>query len=349
MRLEILTKNTGWYGSHSGYYERLPEHLALIHARTRITKPIDHALRRAMGKLISVVRRPPARNQSITFAEELFRLRFRGRDCVGHILGIEDNHLVLKRWDKAPRNLLGTIHYPPDLLNSDLIDSLGRLASAIVLYRRDLEFFEKLVGKGRVVWVRHGVDVSYFKPSPSAPHNEAKRLAYVGQFGRDTAMFARIVPMLLQRYSNLEVDVVVAREAFVDQNLLSLKGMNRVHFHSGVSDDELLRIYQGALALLLPMKASGANNAIVEALACGLPVLTTNIGGIHDYGGDTLFPVVSPGDDDGLIDLTVEHLGDPEKFTVMRRQLREFAEVHLSWPAVAAAHFAAYRQLSESA
>jgi len=35
----------------------------------------------------------------------------------------------------------------------------------------------------------------------------------------------------------------------------------------------------------MPMKSSGANNAIVEALACGLTVVTTDVGGICDYGG----------------------------------------------------------------
>jgi glycosyltransferase involved in cell wall biosynthesis len=347
MRLEILTKVTGWYGAYSGYYERIPEHVSRLHADTRITRPVNSKLNRIAGKLFAIVHRYPSRNQSITIAEEVFSMRFQRRASVGHILCTEDNHLLLKRWSKAPRNLVGTIHYPPELLNADLIDSFRRLSSAIVLYSRDVEFFEKLVGRDRVVHIPHGVDLDFFRPGLSIPSGAVKRLVYVGQFGRDTAMFGRIVPKLLQRHPDLEFHVVTARPEFADRNLRQLYGIDRVHFHSGIADLELLEIYQKAIALLLPMKASGANNAIIEALSCGLPVLTTDVGGIWDYGGGTLFPVVRPGDDDSLIDLATEHLDNPAKFKLMRRQLREFAEENLDWSASAERHLAAFLELND--
>ena len=56
------------------------------------------------------------------------------------------------------------------------------------------------------------------------------------------------------------------------------------------------------------MSDSGANNAIVESLACGLPVITTDVGGIRDYGGGTIYPVVANEDDDGMIGLVEQYL-----------------------------------------
>ena len=55
--------------------------------------------------------------------------------------------------------------------------------------------------------------------------------------------------------------------------------------HQNVSDEKLRDFYQKSYLLLMPMESCSANNSLVEALACGLPVVTTAIGGIEDYGG----------------------------------------------------------------
>ena len=108
----------------------------------------------------------------------------------------------------------------------------------------------------------------------------------------------------------------------------------------------LLRdLYQRATLLLLPMSASGANTAVVEALSTGLPVVTTDVGGIRDYGGGTIYPVVTDNDDDGMVDLVRQYLTD----TALRRQIgtnvRAFATATLSWPLVAQRHIETYRDL----
>ena len=46
------------------------------------------------------------------------------------------------------------------------------------------------------------------------------------------------------------------------------------------------------------MNESGANTAVVESLACGLPIVTTDVGGIRNYGGNDLFPIVNNNDDE---------------------------------------------------
>ena len=44
-----------------------------------------------------------------------------------------------------------------------------------------------------------------------------------------------------------------------------------VFFHENLSDEGLLEQYQTSNVLLIPMNDSGANTAIVQALAAGLP------------------------------------------------------------------------------
>ena len=97
---------------------------------------------------------------------------------------------------------------------------------------------------------------------------------------------------------------------------------------------------------MLPMRDSGANTAVVEALACGTPLVTTDVGGIRDYGGGTLFPVVKNDDDDAMVDLVNEYLNSSTRRNEVSRACREFAVTQLAWPIVAQQHLKTYESLA---
>ena len=96
--------------------------------------------------------------------------------------------------------------------------------------------------------------------------------------------------------------------------------------------------------MLLPMSDSGANTAVVEALTSGLPIVTTDVGGIRDYGGGELFPVIANNDADGMASLVEEYLSKRAWRDEVGRRCRQFAEQNLAWPSVAQKHLEAYRE-----
>lgn len=63
-----------------------------------------------------------------------------------------------------------------------------------------------------------------------------------------------------------------------------------------MSEEDLLVAYRQADLLALPLKDCTANNSILEAMACGLSVVTTDIGGIRDYVDDTCALLSARGD-----------------------------------------------------
>ena len=136
------------------------------------------------------------------------------RAGVRHIFYQEAHHQFLERWEKAPPNLVGTLHHPPDQWGQwppTLVRNLGRLSSVIALYRRDLERFGSLVGAGRVRFVHHGVDTEFFRPGqangrearPSTPGE--RRILFAGQNGRNTRMLFRVVTRLAERRPDLRL------------------------------------------------------------------------------------------------------------------------------------------------
>jgi glycosyltransferase involved in cell wall biosynthesis len=338
----FLSNKIPWFGNHSGY-QQLPRYMQKV---TPLTKVIaaNHCFReRVLGKAYSLYRGWPHRNQPDAAAELRF-LRANGvPQPVKHVLHFEDHFMFFDKWDKAPRDFISTLHIPRDQWTPEELDGLKRLSSAIVLYRRDIEFYESYVGKDRVKYIPHGVDVEFFRPrsQPAKPN----QILYSGHYLRNTPMLSRVVRALGERHPDLEFHLLVP-ESFRD-----LEGLGELHncpgvvWHQNLNDDELRQLICSSWLVLLPMNDSGANTAIVESLACGTPIVTTDVGGVRDYGGGTLFPVVANNDDAGMIDLVEHYLSSPSRRDEVARAGREFTVRELAWPQIARQHLDTYETL----
>jgi glycosyltransferase involved in cell wall biosynthesis len=346
--IQLLTKKTGWYGGHSGYYEQLPTYLAEICRRVSVIKPRRNIFTRGVGKVYAWSRGFPQRDQSLTFAELCFRRRLgKSSQDIGHILNFEEHHLIFHPKERLLRNAIATIHIPPAGWSPLMKQCLTQLPAAIVLYSRDIPYFESRIGKDRVKFIHHGVDTEFFRPgNEKFPRQGGRRLIFAGQYLRNMAMLGRVVQKLLKSHPELEIDFVIPIHALATDGLRELTSLESITWHSAIADEELLRLYQNAYLMLLPMNDSGANNSVVEALACGLPIVTTAVGGIRDYGGGSLFPVVANDDDEAMLSLIERYLKEPDWRDSVSRSVRTFASEKLPWPLIAEKHVQAYQEIT---
>lgn len=96
----------------------------------------------------------------------------------------------------------------------------------------------------------------------------------------------------------------------------------------------IVALYAQADAMLNPSTVDNMPNSVLEALACGLPVISTNVGGVPYIvrHGETAL-LVPPGEPDAMAEAIRELKND----AVLRRSLREkgLAEIEqYSWPRV---------------
>lgn len=100
-----------------------------------------------------------------------------------------------------------------------------------------------------------------------------------------------------------------------------------------LSDEQLATAYSGAAGLLYPSKYEGFGLPILEAMACGCPVVTCNNSSIPEVAGDAAL-YVGEEDPQGLADAMVL-LGDPDVREVQR--VKGFERVRLfDWRTTAA-------------
>jgi glycosyltransferase involved in cell wall biosynthesis len=267
------------------------------------------------------------------------------RPDASHILYLDYHLELLNAWPKSPKDLIGTVHLPPSVWKPEQCKLLSRLDSAIALYQRDIPFFEQHLGKGRVRFIHHGADTEFFKPA-LAKSNTPPRILYGGVYLRNELMLVRMIKHLAEKYPELRFDLLVPQHHRKSPALAPLWEHPAVSWHGGLNDEQLRELYQKSYLMLLPMNDSGANTSVVEALASGLPIATTDVGGIRDYGGGSIYSVVANNNDDEMISLVEQYVSRPAWRDQVGKSCRAFAEERLAWPLVARQHLDIYKQLA---
>jgi glycosyltransferase involved in cell wall biosynthesis len=106
-----------------------------------------------------------------------------------------------------------------------------------------------------------------------------------------------------------------------------------------LSDAELLEVYQRAELLFMPFLDCTTNDALMEAMACGTPVMTNRVGGIPEYVASHCNIIMDGKIVSAWADRLVELARSRHQLWAMREPVRRWAE-KFSWK-LAAAHYQA--------
>jgi hypothetical protein len=117
---------------------------------------------------------------------------------------------------------------------------------------------------------------------------------------------------------------------------------HRVHFVRNLSLTDLIALYNGASLLAHPSLYEGYGNAVIEAMACGCPVVTANRVSMPEVAGGAAV-LVDPDRMEAVADALCRVATDRDLASSMRTKgLRRAAE--LTWEAFAQKHLQAYRE-----
>jgi glycosyltransferase involved in cell wall biosynthesis len=127
--------------------------------------------------------------------------------------------------------------------------------------------------------------------------------------------------LLLDRYSTSAKLVVVGRLGWlVDDSLAAvdrLRLRDHVLFLQQVPPEDLLHLYNAARALVMPSFYEGFGLPALEAMACGTPVVVSNVSSLPEVVGDAGI-LVSPEDSEGIVVAMWRILSDPRLRDEMR-------------------------------
>jgi glycosyltransferase involved in cell wall biosynthesis len=215
----------------------------------------------------------------------------------------------------------------------------------------------------RVTAIHHGVDADAFRPAPAAEVGRVRTT--FGIEGRYLFFVGGIEPRknlisLVRAFGDLQEDATLVLaggpvrwypegvdelEAVVDE--LPAKARDRVILPGYVSDADKLALLTGASAFLYPSRYEGFGMPVLEAMACGTPVLTSNVSSLPEVAGNAAV-LVDP-DDLAAMTAGMSELLEDEDLRIRLAGMGLARAAAFTWERTARATAAALHRAADSA
>ena len=209
----------------------------------------------------------------------------------------------------------------------------------------------------RVDVVHLGVDHARYKAASDRDADERLR-ARLGVrppyfFWIGTIEPRKDVPTLIDAFSSMAgsaaASLVLAGQegwgnASVDRSLARAGVEGRVIRPGYVTEEEKIALYRCAMALVYPSIVEGFGLQVLEAMACGCPVITTTGSAPEEVGGDAV-GLVPPRDPQALRTAMERVVADPAWGVALRERGRRRAS-RFGWDKTAKATLRTYRSAS---
>lgn len=303
MRVLWLVEKFPWMGNHSGY-ELLCQHFSndvkgnciyRDHASEN-NNPEQECLDIAPGTFYT--------RSSYLVEKKCIHEVKNGSYDICHILYGDTNFSALSAKIKETGvKVIISVHQPSSWWQAthQKHNVLSLADGVITMSNSCIPFLKEYVSEDCIKVIPHGVDIDFWakgaKNSSSMPY-----CIVVGHWLRDFACIFGVVRRLHSERFPLRFKFVLPnlqRQKNIVDGLREIPTCEVLH---DITDEALRDQYHNACALFLPLKDATANNAVLEAMACGCPVVTSNVEGLITYLGENWPLFYKNNDIDGFCD-----------------------------------------------
>lgn len=230
--------------------------------------------------------------------------------------------------------------------------ALGQ-AAAVIVSSGDVQERVRGLGveEGRIHLIPQGVDCQQFKVAHArAPGEGGWRLLYVGRFDprKGLGVLLQAMRLVRQRWADVRLQLVGGSAASgtgadYRRQVAALELADCVEFVPEQPPDEIAKFMAAADVFVLPSFYDSFGIVLVEAMACGLPVVATRCGGPEDIVDPAVGRLVAVGDAEDLAAGMLAVLENYEGYD--RAAIRQQAEECYDYRRLAARIYALYEEV----
>jgi len=200
------------------------------------------------------------------------------------------------------------------------------------------EFYRKtlmeigLYDPDKVVYIPNGVDSRRFSPGNSLFKTRLgyRYILFVGRLDAVKGLKYLIAAFRVIESRFPKIKLVIVGDG-PERNQLKRIATQNVIFTGNVLGNELIDIFRGAEIFVLPSIAEGSPLAVLEAMSCGIPVISTTVGEIPYLLSDGRGILVRPCSVGELVEAITFLLENEDVRRRMGLKSREYIKKHKDW------------------
>ena len=193
---------------------------------------------------------------------------------------------------------------------------------------------EFLVERDSIEVVLNGIDVNSFRfRGDKRPHtNRIVTTASADIPLKGLKYLIRSLPEIIKKFpdTNLQVIGRSPQGGGIRKLISKLNLVDKVSFHSELSESEVIEIYSCAEIAVIPSLYEGFGFGAGEAMSCGVPLISTTSGGLKEVIGDAAI-IIKSGSSEEIEKAVIELFSNPNKQELYSHLGRKRMEDKFDW------------------
>ncbi|MBU3659555.1 MAG: glycosyltransferase family 4 protein, partial [Flavobacteriales bacterium] len=124
--------------------------------------------------------------------------------------------------------------------------------------------------------IPYGVDLKDYPFFDKDINSKTLKVLFVGSLNQRKGIYYLLEAIEKMQNDKFDIELTIVGRGIFDKEILSLFKINRLNIKQNVSFAELINFYKDSDVFVLPSICEGFAQVILEAMATGLPVISTN-------------------------------------------------------------------------
>ena len=197
------------------------------------------------------------------------------------------------------------------------------------------------VKEERITVISNGIDIENFKPSSDSKTLDFKIVTTASSDiplkGLRHLILA--LPRVLREYPLTRLTVIgkSPKKSKLNKLIDDLNLEDKITFKSGISENEIVDIYHDSDIAVIPSLYEGFGFGAGEAMACGVPLISTDSGGLKQVIGESALKI-EPGSVQQIEESIIKLFNEEETRNELSKKGRERMEELFDWEIAAKAY-----------
>ena len=188
---------------------------------------------------------------------------------------------------------------------------------------------EFLVDPEKIEVILNGIDIRKFIPNPSTLFIENKIIttasADIPLKGLKYLILA--LPNIIKVFPKTSLTVIgrSPSDSKLRKLITDLSLEDKIAFRSGITEEEIVNLYHSSEIAVIPSLYEGFGFGAGEAMACGIPLISTHSGGLEEVVGDSAVKIL-PASAEEIESAVIKLFSSPDRKTELSKMGRKNGE-----------------------